>query len=148
MQTLWHNGQRGTPNQMLSMLFDDDDATAGLADHPVLPEQFYGAPRKAYQESGEIALIRAVLIDAISCFQKPSTGTRRDQRLAQEAEEWFFSAKDGQPFSFINICSALGLEPEYIRLGLKRWQRCQTGIGTRARKTRHIVRTPQLKRAA
>ena len=148
MQTLWNNGYRGPSNQIFSMLFDDDDTIAGLADHSVLPEQFYGPPRKAYPESGEIALVRAVLIDAISCFQRPSVGTRRDQRLVKEAEEWFFSNKDSQPFSFLNICSVLGLEPEYIRLGLRRWQRCQTATGTRARKTRHIVRTPQLKRAA
>lgn len=148
MQTLWHNGYRGTPNQIVSMLFDDDDATAGLADHSVLPEQFYGPPHRAYQESGEIALMRAVLIDAISCFQRPSAGSRRDQRLAKEAEEWFFTGKDSQPFSFINICSVLGFEPEYLRLGLRRWQRSQTGTAPRARKTRHIVRTPQLKRAA
>ena len=73
--------------------------------------------------------MRAVLEDAIGCFQKQMVSSgRRTQRLAREAEEWFFTDDHHWPFSFVNICAVLGLDPEYIRMGLKRWcQRPPTG---------------------
>lgn len=35
---------------------------------PVLPEQFHNAPDVTYKRRGEVALMYAVLDDAISCF--------------------------------------------------------------------------------
>jgi len=37
-------------------------------------------------------------------------------------EEWFLNDDPRWLFSFLNICAVLGLDPGYIRLGLKRWQ--------------------------
>jgi hypothetical protein len=89
----------------------------------VLPEQFYGPPRGAAHIQSEITLMRAVLDDAINCYQRQFVpSTRPEQRLAREAEEWLFSDDDRWPFSFVNICRALGLEPEYLRRGLKQWR--------------------------
>ncbi len=88
----------------------------------VLPEQFHTA-RDQTPEGGEIALMRAVLEEAIACFQKQCLKSgRRAQRLANEAEEWIFSDEESWPFSFVNICAVLRLEPDYIRLKLKRWR--------------------------
>jgi hypothetical protein len=70
-----------------------------------------------------MTLMHAVLDDAINCYQKqflPST--RHEQRLASEAAEWLFSNDDRWPFSFVNVCHALGLDPEYLRRGLKQWR--------------------------
>jgi hypothetical protein len=84
----------------------------------VLPEQFYSA---SSHEPPEAALMRAVLQDAINCVQEGvRVMSRRKQRLAREAEEWFFSDESHWPFSFLNICAVLGLEPQYIRRGLRR----------------------------
>lgn len=70
--------------------------------------------------------MRAVLEDAIHCFQKQFVRKgRRVVRLAREAEEWFAADDPCWPFSFVNICAVLGLEPEYIRLGLRRWRERQ-----------------------
>jgi len=92
-----------------------------LSSVAVLPEQVYDASA-VYKECGEVALMRAVLEDAIHCFQKQSIARgRRARRLAKEVEEWFFTNDYRWPFSFVNICAVLGLEPEHIRLGLKRW---------------------------
>lgn len=72
---------------------------------------------------GETALRRAILEDALICFQKQTaTAGRQVQRLAREAEAWFFADDYSWPFSFVNICAVLKLDPEYIRLGLKRWR--------------------------
>lgn len=102
----------------------------------VLPEQFYGSLRGAAHTRSQVALMRAVLDDAICCYQKqfiPSA--RRQQRLAREAEEWLFSDDDRWPFSFVNICHALGFDPEYLRQGLKRWrQRPQAKLQRRQRR--------------
>jgi hypothetical protein len=67
--------------------------------------------------------MRAILDDALDCWRKQFlTSGQRAQRLAREAEEWFFSDDSDWPFSFMTICGALGLDPEYIRQGLRRWR--------------------------
>jgi hypothetical protein len=108
----------------------------------VLPEQF-AHPAKPWQGSGEVALMRAVLEDAFRCLQQNRTATakRRAQRLAREAEGWFFSDDTRWPFSFVNICAVLGLDPEYIRLGLKRWR--QHGAPVPRKVNRRTVACPR-----
>ena len=113
----------------------------------VLPEQFYGPPRGASRAQSEVALMRAVLDDAITCYQKQFvTNTQRERRLAKEAEAWFFDNDERWPFSFVNVCRALELEPEYLRRGLKRW--CQRPPAESHRKQRHTVATRRLFRIA
>ena len=88
----------------------------------VLPEQFYNPPARTTGR-GEVALMRAVLEEAVDCFQKQFVKSgRRAQRLAREAEEWIYSDEVRWPFSFVNICAVLGLDPGYMRLKLKRWR--------------------------
>jgi len=94
-----------------------------LIPEAVLPEQFYGPRRGVAHLQSQVALRCAVLDDAIKCYRKQFVPhTRRERRLATEAEAWLFSDDDRWPFSFVNICRALGLEPEYLRRGLKQWR--------------------------
>ena len=87
----------------------------------VLPEQFYGSRHQNHHVPGEMALIQSVLEDAIDCFQKQFGAPRfRDYRIAKEAEQWFFTDDYKWPFSFVNICSVLNIDPEYIRRGLNK----------------------------
>jgi hypothetical protein len=89
----------------------------------VLPESFYGSPGGAVHARSEVALMCAVLDDAIECVQKQLVSNRRcDRRLAAEAEAWFFDNDERWPFSFVRVCQALGLDPEYLRRGLRRWR--------------------------
>jgi len=91
--------------------------TAGL-----LPEQFFARQTSGRTERPEAGLMRAVLIDALVCFQKGCRGGgQRARRLAEEAEAWFLNENDRWPFSFLSICAVLGLEPAYIRRGLRQW---------------------------
>jgi len=65
--------------------------------------------------------MRAVLEDALTCFQRPCETERRwVQREAREAEEWFFSNDAHGLFSYVSVCAVLGLEPESIRQDLMR----------------------------
>lgn len=89
----------------------------------VPPEQFYGSRPSLADGRPEAALMRAVLADALGCFQKGLVHQgRRVQRIAREAEEWLFSDDSRWPFSFVSICAVLGLEPAYLRRGLQRWR--------------------------
>jgi hypothetical protein len=88
----------------------------------ILPTQFFGAPRGKAVHQGERRLIVAVLDDAISCFRKNIFARdNRGRRLFREAEAWLMSADRELPFAFENICDFLGLDPDYIREGVRRW---------------------------
>jgi hypothetical protein len=89
----------------------------------IVPEQFYNTPANVYQGRPEVALMRAVLEDAVNCVRHGLWAKgRRKHRMAQEAEEWVFTDDLQWPFSFLNICMVLGLDPQYIRQGLCRWR--------------------------
>ncbi len=85
----------------------------------VLPEQFYGPPRGASRTQSEFALMRAVLDDAITCYQKQFvTNTQRERRLAKEAEAWFFDNDERWPFSLASrggFLSTLSAQIEEVR---------------------------------
>jgi hypothetical protein len=88
----------------------------------VLPEQFHSTAAGLGSGRPEAALMHAVLEDAVNCVRYGlRTTDRRKQRLAREAEEWLLSDDAEWPFSFLNICTVLGLEPQYIRRGLQQW---------------------------
>ena len=85
-----------------------------------LAEQFF-APVSLATVYPEAALMCAVLEDAFLCFQRQfEIESRSVRRAAQEAEEWFFSDDSHGLFSFVSICTVLGLEPEFIRKRLMR----------------------------
>jgi len=93
----------------------------GLTPLAVLPSQFFSPPR--YHHKGEIALMYAVLEDAVRCFTKQFVEKRvRTERLAEEAEEGFLSDDERWRFSFVNICAALGLDAQYLRQGPGLWR--------------------------
>ena len=67
---------------------------------------------------GERALMRAVLGDAIHCLAA-KTGSRAERsRLAAEARAWVADDDLQWPFSFTNLCDALGFSAEALRARL------------------------------
>jgi hypothetical protein len=65
----------------------------------------------------------AMLEDAVLCFQKALIAPgKRTNRLAREAEAWLFSEDEHWPFSFLNVCAVLGIDPHYFRKGLLQWR--------------------------
>lgn len=120
-----HSPSRSTPSRhsgLPLLLYDLGAASHHLPLAAVLPEQFHTPPPGRDTTSGEVALMRAVLEDALGCFQKQFVKNgRRALRLAREAEEWFFTDDPHWPFSFINICAVLNLDPGYLRMGIQRW---------------------------
>jgi len=114
----------------------------------VLPEQFFAPPSHRNDGKPELALMRAVMEDAVRCYQKQFVSTRRRAvRLAREAEAWFFSDDTAWPYAFLNLCEALEINPEYIRRGLRRWRQ-HYPMGMPHRKLRVVKSTRMLKLAA
>ena len=72
---------------------------------------------------GEFILVQAILREAIRTYQKYAVkkGTRAS-RLFRDVNDWFSSDDRHWFFSFVNVCDTLGLEPTYIRTGLKLWR--------------------------
>jgi hypothetical protein len=70
-----------------------------------------------------VAVFEEALRTFCGCAGSPG---RRNQRLFREAAEWFDSSDTSWPFAFEFICDALGLEPEWIRQLLRRWEARRT----------------------
>ena len=86
----------------------------------------------------EKSLMFAVLLDAVECFQKYAF--LRDEhatRLFRETDIWIFEENRVWPFSFINICEALAIDPHYLRQGLLHWkQNAMKSVSKRERTKR------------
>src|SRR5688572_8237722 len=110
--------QEGTADfSQLAPVYSDPQSRLWFA-AAVLPEQCFSSPQ-VQPERPETALMRAVLEEALTCFQYQFYARRTGaQQLAREAEKWFFSDDTSWPFAFVNICSVLYLDPNYIRRGL------------------------------
>lgn len=91
-------------------------ATAIVEPAAVLPEQFFATHSSGYQSRGAYALMRAVLEDALLCFEKQFMNpSPQSLRLAREAEGWVQSHNASWPFAFVNVCAALELDADSVR---------------------------------
>ena len=109
-----------------------DDQLANLVQpDTILPAQFF--LEKSISDldcPGERRLMAAVLEDAIRVYrQDAGARNRRRQRLFRETEQWIESTDRSWPFAFERICEILGLDPDYLRRGLREWKgRAQQGL--------------------
>jgi hypothetical protein len=86
---------------------------------PILPAQLF-SPRTAIPES-ERRLRLAILEDALQYYLEYADATdRRARVLYEDAADWIASTDRSDPFTFENVCDALGLEPSAIRRRLRR----------------------------
>jgi len=70
----------------------------------------------------EKRLMLAVLLDAVECFTKfAPVRSNRPDRTFKEAQEWIFQDDPKWPFSFVNICDAVGMNAQCLRKGLSQW---------------------------
>jgi hypothetical protein len=89
------------------------DEWTGVVPESVLPVQFHARPSAALQP--EKRLMLAVLEHAVwQLLHRPSDGQ------VVEVEAWIASEAVDWPFSFLNVCQALGLDAGCIRDGLRR----------------------------
>src|SRR5688572_25528480 len=84
----------------------------------------------------ERRLLAAILRDAIDCYMRYCFAkSRREKKMLQETEEWFFGSGEEGVFSFENVCEILKLAPGYIRRGLLLYkQRPSERVGSRPKR--------------
>jgi hypothetical protein len=72
-------------------------------------------------------LLWAIMENAFHEYMRYTTATdRRGQRLFHEAEDWIMQDTSTWLCSFVSISHVLGLDPGYLRTGLKRWREQQS----------------------
>jgi hypothetical protein len=87
-----------------------------LVPEAALPAQFHDIWHKTRAVSPERALALAVLWEAVLDLDKYRFAQRRrQQRLYWEAYEWVTSDDRSWPYSFANLCDAVGLTVEPVR---------------------------------
>ncbi len=88
----------------------------------MLPAQLL--PEQSALTDPERRLRLAVLKDALHYVQRHEHATDEHARaLYEDALDWVADPDRSEPFSFENICDALGLDAWYVRSCLRRWQR-------------------------
>ena len=101
-----------------------EERTLAVFQPDILVEnQYQSTYRRRFHLEPERVLMLAVLQDAVVCFQDNVTATCKRKRLMHlDAEEWIVNEDRNYPFSFENVCEALGYDPAYMRQGLMRWK--------------------------
>jgi hypothetical protein len=87
----------------------EDRLTPLFQPDTLMSDEYFANYRRRIPLEPEKALLLAVLEDGVRTFQ-------------DEAREWLFTDALEHVFSFNSVCSSLGLDPGYIRRGLKRWE--------------------------
>lgn len=90
-----------------------------LKPEATMPVQFQEMWHGGKPITPERALVILVLWQAASDLQKfRFAKSRKQQRLYMEAYKWVASDDRSWPYSFVNLCEALKLSPEYLRAGM------------------------------
>ena len=86
----------------------------------MLPEQFNARDEDGV-DGGERKLMAAILSDGIEAFLDQANQYVKGNPSRLDALDWVDSKDSTYVFSFDNVCQALGINPEYLRLGLTRY---------------------------
>lgn len=99
----------------------------------MLPSQFHDTDDTGLL-GGERRLMAAILSDGIEAYlndksravrelsqTKAATNVIALKSVRSESIDWVETVDESYVFSFDNVCRALGIEPQYLRLGLARY---------------------------
>ncbi|MEY4667661.1 MAG: hypothetical protein RL518_360 [Pseudomonadota bacterium] len=74
---------------------------------------------RGYARGPERSLLGALLFDGIQAYIAYAVAsTPTEKARYAEAFTWVMDTSAEEPFSFNGVCDALGISPEYLRLGL------------------------------
>lgn len=92
--------------------------------------------QQGYAKGPERALMSALLFDGVQAYMNyaSSSQTGQDCRQFKEAYHWVHDSSDDYVFSFESVCEALGINPDYLRLGLINATNSQTFEWRKVRK--------------
>ncbi|MBV8362438.1 MAG: hypothetical protein JO189_31570 [Deltaproteobacteria bacterium] len=84
----------------------------------ILPSQFHDLFQRSGERSPEHRLMMALLEDALHCWLNSTAPgiftTVKREKAHREADAWIFGGYCA-PLTFVQVCSWLNLDPEYIR---------------------------------
>jgi len=115
----------------------------------IITGEQYDALLRCFARSPETELMVAVMADALSvCIRHVGRPSAKGRREFEEARRWFASDNASGPFTFLNICTALDLEPEAVRQALATTEDSERHAGSTGRRStirrgggrRHSVR--------
>lgn len=90
---------------------------------------------EGYARGPERALLSALLFDGIQSYMSYACAQSEEHRERYvEAYNWVHRQGTDYVFSFEAVCEALGVNPEYLRLGLANASNSQTFEWKRARR--------------
>ena len=96
----------------------DDVMPPPLEPRAIMPAQFFTQRERRNAQNSIRRLMYAILEDAVSCYTAEIRSARQS-RTFQQARRWIDSNDRQWVFSFLRICEALDLDPEYIRRGVR-----------------------------
>jgi hypothetical protein len=82
-----------------------------------MPAQFFTQRERRNAQNSIRRLMYAILEDAVSVYTS-EVRSARQSRAAQQARRWIHGNDRTWVFSFLRICEALDLDPQYIRRGV------------------------------
>jgi hypothetical protein len=92
-----------------------------LAGHSVLPAQFHSRRDPVPVREAEVALMIAVLEDAIKTYLKNiDAHSERGRMEFAEVQFWFDAHNEPGLFAFENLCDVLGIDAGWLRRLLHR----------------------------
>lgn len=109
-------------NAALALSNYSNDSSGGLFEPDVvLPSQYYSNDDDGLR-GGERKLMAALLSDGVEAYVAQCTSTNSNLSSSKiDAREWVDTQDQDYVFSFDNVCECLGINAEYLRLGLNRY---------------------------
>lgn len=91
-----------------------------MSDRPDNSHALSEPPNAAHRTDTQRVML-AVLQDAVKTFEQGLRSERAlDRQRFHEVDRWVASPETDWPFTFENVCACLGLDPGYLRDGLRR----------------------------
>ncbi len=115
-------GTNAQAKSTVNVEYGSSDIYSGSFFEPdiMLPEQF-NSPDQIGIDGGERKLMAAILSDGVEAFLEQVHNHISGNSTRLDAIDWVEDKDSAYVFSFDNVCSALGINPEYLRLGLFRY---------------------------
>jgi hypothetical protein len=108
----------------LGLHFDETPVVRFEAD--ILAAQDFDRIYRTRPRSPERDLMLAILEEAVNDYQRSwKARDRRARKRFADARAWIMNTDSEWIFSFINCCEVLGIQPDYLRQGLRLWRQAK-----------------------
>ena len=115
----WHAGCNVSPAMTNELhRYHDDALPPPLEPRALMPAQWFTQRERRNAQSSIRRLMYAILEDAVSVYTSEVRSSRQS-RTFQQTRRWIDSNDRTWVFSFLRICEALDLDPDYIRRGVR-----------------------------